>query len=129
MFLLYIFLFGLFQILSGLLEFIFPAKFYSVLRRWINSRYYFLHGLFLIATGFPLTVYDGRFSTALFIIGIIIVFTGPVVLFYPEKIREIFDSAERDLGKENVTGIMKTEAFFRIAAGTVMVISFFFNTI
>ncbi len=121
MILLYTFIFGIFQIIAGLAELILPEKIYTMMKSWVNSPLYFIHGIILILTGFPLTVYKGSLSTAVFIIGIVIVFMGPVVLFYPEKIRSIFNQGEADLGDRGLVKVVRAEAMFRIGAGLILI--------
>lgn len=117
----YILCFGIFQFLTGIFELLFPKLYYPIIRTIVDSKYYFLHGIFLITTGLPLTVYSGSFSTVIFIIGLIIVFTGPVVIFYPDKVRDIFKNNEIMYGFDYIKNTVRVEAVLRIMAGIIMV--------
>lgn len=94
---------------------------FAVWKKWASHRAYFLHGLVLIAGGFPLTLYKGPLSTAIFIMGLIAVVTGPVVLLYPHKIRSMFESLEQDMGKATIKKVMVTEGVVRISAGVICI--------
>lgn len=122
----YILFFGISQFICGFLEFLFPDYFYSMIIKWVRSKYYFLHGIILIVSGFPLTLYSGFLSSIIFIIGIIIVFTGPVVLFYPKIIRDVFNKSENDYGIENIGNIVRTEGVLRIITGIILASAFLF---
>jgi len=78
------------QAALGIAELTAPSMMYGFWRKWVSSRFFFIHGMLLIVAGFPLTVYKGEFSGVLFIIGLVIVLSGPFVLIYPEKIKKSF---------------------------------------
>jgi len=121
----FIFLLASIQILTGLTELAAPVKSYGLWKRWIGNRYFFVHGFFLIAAGFPLTIYGGYFSGILFAIGLIIALTGPFVLIYPEKIRAIFDEAGKDFNEMSVKKLMYFDAAMRVVFSLILFVSFY----
>ncbi|HRZ25214.1 MAG TPA: hypothetical protein P5295_00255 [Spirochaetota bacterium] len=119
----YIFALGIFLAALGLLELVFPAKAFMLWKKWSMSRFFFVHGIVLIAGGFPLTIYDGPLSTAVFIIGCFVVCTGPFLLIYPEKFREMFGSVENEITAPALKKMIITEAVIRIAVAALLIIA------
>lgn len=122
---LYILIFGIFFITLGMSDLIMPRRIFSVWRAWSSSKFFFLHGLLLIAAGLPLTVYDGRFSPFIFITGLIVVLSGPFVLLYPDKFRQMFQAASDEFNDWHVKKLMYVEGAVRIAVGAVCVAAYF----
>ena len=121
----FIFLLASIQILIGLTELIAPAGSYRLWKRWTWNRFFYIHGIFLIAAGFPLTIYKGHFSGILFVIGLIIVLTGPFVLIYPEKIRGVFSEAEKEMKPESIKQLIYFDSAMRICFAAILYISFY----
>lgn len=121
----FIFLLATIQIIIGLTEMIVPVRSYRLWERWVQNRYFFVHGFFLITAGFPLTIYKGYFSGILFAIGLIIVLTGPFVLIYPEKIREIFAEAEKDFNEKSIKKLIFFDASMRLIFSFILFASFY----
>lgn len=120
----YIFYLGIFLTVVGFAEIIFPLQMFRFWKTWISHRLFFLHGLLMIAAGIPLAMYSDSFAGRLiFITGLIIVFTGPFVLIYPEKIKEIFIAATKDLERA-IRPLMYADAIVRIAVGSLFVYSY-----
>lgn len=121
----FIFLLASIQILIGLTELIAPVLSYGLWKKWVGNHYFFVHGFFLIAAGFPLTIYRGYFSGILFAIGLIIVLTGPFVLIYPEKIRALFSEAEKDLNQKSIKNLIYFDAAMRVVFSLILFVSFY----
>ncbi|MBN2078348.1 MAG: hypothetical protein JW838_05240 [Spirochaetes bacterium] len=116
----YVSILGAAMVALGTAEFAGPRRAFTLWRRWAAHRLFFLHGALLIGTGFPLLLYHGSLSTPIFIIGVVIVLTGPFILIYPEKFRAMFNSIEEEMGAERVPALMRMESIIRIALGAVL---------
>jgi hypothetical protein len=116
----YVCILGASMVALGTAECAAPRRAFALWRRWATHRLFFLHGAFLIGTGFPLVLYRGPLSTPIFIIGVVIVLTGPFILIYPEKFRDMFNSLENEVGPERIPALMRTESIIRIAMGAVL---------
>lgn len=121
----FILFFGIIQIIIAFVEVFMPYKSFLTWKVWISCRYFPLHGAALIAAGLPLTAYNGYLSSIIFFIGIVVVFTGPVILLYPEKIREAFSFSSETLGENGVKKIVRFDALMRLAAGMILLVSFY----
>lgn len=120
---LYMVLFGLFQVFAGFSEFIAPVRVFKFWKMWVLSKYFPAHGAFLIAGGFPLLLFKGNLSGIIFWIGVFMVLTGPFLLIYPEKIRDVFKTAENDFTPRDLRLIVHVDAFIRLAAGIIVIIA------
>ena len=123
----YIVLVGVVLFFIGIAELVWPEQAFVLWRKWVRKKGFFLHGAILIAGGFPLTIYDGRFSPLIFIAGLIAVLTGPFILIYPDKIRDAFESIDKETGSGSTKKIMVTEALIRITVGVTCAASFIIN--
>lgn len=121
----YILILGIVLALAGAIEALMPLRAFDFWRRWSSSRYFFLHGILLIAAGFPLTMYDGPLSSVIFIMGLLAALTGPFVLIYPEKFRMMFGSVAEEMKDPGIKKMVYIEGFLRIAAGIVCIAAFF----
>ena len=123
----YILIFGCVAFSIGLLEIIIPKVMMSLWIRWTSSKLYFIHGIILIIAGFPLTQIPSSnpLSIPLFIIGLIIVFTGPFILIYPEKVKKLFLEGLDELGHEGSRLALIIDALFQIIVGIVCAVAFF----
>ncbi len=129
MLMVFILIVGIYVITIGLLELVMPAR---MLQLWIkisSSRLYFLYGIVLIVAGFPLTQVPSSnpLSTPLFIIGLIVVFSGPFILIYPEKIKNVFFQGLDELGQTGSRFALIIDAIARIATGIVCIAAYLLN--
>ncbi len=94
----YIMVFGGFLLLMGGIEMVAPLRVLALWRRWIAHRLFFLHGAMLIATGLPLTCAGGSTSgRIIFSLGLLLVFTGPFILLYADRVRTLFLSTTSEM--------------------------------
>jgi hypothetical protein len=121
----FILFFGIIQLIIAFVEFVMPYKSFLTWKEWISCRFFRFHGAALIVIGFPLTIYNGYLSSVIFLIGLVVVFTGPVILIYPEKIREAFSYSSETFQQGSLKKIVRFDAAVRMAAGIILVISFF----
>jgi hypothetical protein len=120
----YVLILGIVFTLMGIIEVIVPLKTFGFWKKWVSGKLFFLHGLLIIAAGFPLTIYKGPLSPVLFIFGLIAVLTGPFVLIYPEKIRQMFMAMAKETRDADMNKIIYVEGFLRISAGIICIISY-----
>jgi len=120
---LYMILFGLFQIFIGFSELFLPVRLFKLWKRWVISKYFPVHGIFLIAAGFPLVIFKGYLAGIIFWIGVFMVLTGPFLLIYPEKIREVFKTAENDFTPRDLRIMVYVDSIIRLAAGIIVSIA------
>ena len=118
---LYVFTFGVVASAIGIGELLMPGKAFFLWKKWAGNRFFFLHGLMLIAAGFPLTFYKGVFSTAIFAVGLIIVLTGPFILLYPEKVRDMFETMAAEMPDQGIQRIVIFEGVIRTMAGMLFI--------
>ena len=111
---------GIFLLMLGLIEVIMPNRIFAV---WENgSNRLFLHGLLLICAGLPFTCYGTTISGILiFIVGLIVVFTGPFILFYSAKVRELFLLSMNDMDETDIRRLIYVDATVRFAVGFLFV--------
>ncbi len=123
----FVFLMGFIMLGFGITEIIMPLRTFALWKRWTAHRFFYLHGLLLIAAGFPLTLYenpDHRFlASTIFVIGLIAVFSGPLLLLYPEKIRNLFRQISEENETRSVKRIIYTDAILRILIGGIFIYS------
>lgn len=126
---LYLCFFGIYLISIGLLELIIPKYMLQLWIKFSSSRLYFLYGIALIIAGFPLTqVPSSNFlSTPLFIIGLIVVFSGPFILIYPDKIRNVFLQGLEELGQTGSRFALIVDAITRIVTGILCIAAYRLN--
>jgi hypothetical protein len=121
----YILTLGIVLVLAGVLEISMPLRAFVFWRRWSSSRFFFFHGILLIAAGFPLTLYEGPLSPVIFTMGLLAALTGPFVLIYPEKFRMIFSSVGEEMKNAGIKKMVYVEGFVRIAAGILCAAAYF----
>lgn len=121
----FIFFFGIIQLIIALVEFALPHKSFLTWKAWVSCRLFPFHGAALIVIGFPLTIYKGYLSSLIFYIGLVVVLTGPVILIYPEKIREAFMYSTETFQAGSLKKIVRFDALIRMAVGAVLFISFY----
>lgn len=111
------------QVITALAEAIAPVRAFLMWKKWVSGRFFPVHGVMLIITGLPLTIYKGYLSSIIFYIGLLIVFMGPFVLIYPEKIQKVFDDSENVFKQKDIKIMIYFDAFFRFASGTIFLLS------
>ena len=116
-------IFGSVQAIMALLGFCFPYRMFLMWKKWVLNRFFRLHGIILIFTGLPLTVYNGYLSRIIFIIGLVVVFSGPFILIYPEKFISLFENSDELFSKNDIKVMIFLDAFLRSGASVVFFIS------
>ncbi len=120
----YILILGIVLMLIGGIEVILPLRAFWFWQEWFSKKLFFLHGSLLIIAGFPLTIYKGPLSTILFIFGLLAVMTGPFILIYPDKIRQMFQAMAEEIKEPDIKKIIYAEGLMRIAAGIICITSY-----
>ncbi|MGQ9842274.1 MAG: hypothetical protein ACUVRK_01805 [Spirochaetota bacterium] len=125
----FIFILGIYVTTIGLLELIIPARMLQVWIKISSSKLYFLYGIVLILAGFPLTQVPSYnlLSTPLFIVGLIVVFSGPFILIYPEKTRNLFFQGLDELGQKGSHFALIIDAIARITVGILCIVAYLLN--
>jgi len=111
------------QIIMALIEFSSPLRAFLMWRNWVSNRFFPVHGLALIFIGLPLTLFKGYLSSLIFCIGLVIVFTGPFILIYPEKIQKVFIDSGEIFKDKDIKIMIYLDAVFRISTGIIFMIS------
>jgi hypothetical protein len=114
---------GMTQSLLAIIGFFFPYRTFMVWKKWAMSRFFPMHGVTLILVGLPLTVYKGYMSSIIFVIGLFIVFTGPFILIYPEKVKSIFEKSDEVFSSTEIKAMIFLDAFLRSGAAVIFFIS------
>jgi len=114
---------GTTQVILALMEFILPHRAFFMWGSWVSNRFFPLHGVALIFIGLSLTVYKGYLSSIIFYIGLIVVFTGPFILIYPEKIKKVFSESGNIFKDKDIKNMIYIDAFFRLSIGILFSIS------
>lgn len=114
---------GTTQIIISLMEVFSPLKAFNMWRLWVSNSLFPIHGFGLIIVGIPLAVYKGFLSSIIFYIGLFVVFTGPFILIYPEKIRKVFSDSENIFKEKDIKVMIYIDAFIRMSAGAVFLTS------
>jgi hypothetical protein len=127
MLLYYLLTLGIFLACAGTFEICLPLKAFAFWKKWSSSKFFFLHGILLIAAGFPLTIYTGPLSWLIFVMGLLAVLTGPFVLIYPDKFKMMFGAAAEELKDPTIKKMVVAEGAVRIAVGTACIAVFFLN--
>jgi len=123
MFKYFLIIIGSTQIIMALIEFIFPLRSFFMWGTWVSNRFFPFHGLALIIIGLPLTIYKGYLSFLIFYIGLLVVFTGPFILIYPEKIQKVFSNSGDIFKDKDIKIMIYLDAFFRLSVGIIFWIS------
>jgi len=121
---LYVFIIGICLIIVSLLEVLFPLRAFHMWTRYISSKLFFAHGILLITGGFPLVIYKGGLSIIIFIVGVIVILTGPFIIIYPEKIRQMFISMGQELDQKGIRKLVYFDASVRFIVGMMFTISY-----
>jgi len=125
----YVLSLGIFLISVAGMELIAPFTMFQGWRRWVSHRIFPLYGVSLVIMGFPLTQYRHADIPAIgyvvFAIGLVVVFSGPFILLYPEKIRAMVSEIAETAGEDGVRRLVFIDAAMRLIAGGVFVYSYF----
>lgn len=119
----FLILIGSIQAIMAFAGFFFPLRIFLMWKKWVQNRFFPLHGIALIFVGLPLTVYNGYLARVIFIIGLIVVFTGPFILIYPEKFIKIFENSDELFNDRDIKAIIFLDAALRSAASGIFFIS------
>lgn len=114
---------GTAQIIIALAEFISPLRSFRTWKLWVMQKYFPIHGFGLILIGMPLTQYQGFLSSVIFYIALFIVFSGPFIMIYPEKIRAIFINDGELFKEKEIKVMIFIDALFRFSVGIIFWIS------
>ncbi len=115
---------GAVLLVLGAADYTVPEKMYSLWKKILSGRAVYAYGLALVLAGFPLTAYHGRLSTLLFIAGLVMVLTGPVIILYPDKVRSMFQEIENVPEGMSVKSLMRTEGTLVTAAGILCIAAY-----
>lgn len=119
----FLILLGSVQAIIALAGFVFPHRTFLMWKSWVINRFFPLHGIVLISVGLPLTAYNGYLFHIIFVIGLVVVFTGPFILIYPEKIVKIFKDSDELFNEKNIKMMIFIDAILRSAVSIVFFIS------
>lgn len=114
---LYVIALGILLAFMGAFELYLRERSFQFWIQWFTHRLFFLHGIILILLGFPLTFYNGKWSTFVFLVGLFMVITGPFVIIYPEKIRESLGEISSEMGEETVRRLVLFDSAVRLIIG------------
>jgi len=121
MFEIYLLLLGAALAVMGTIELIMSERAFRRWKAWIRHRLFFIHGGLLIILGLPLAcLKPASLPTAVFVIGLAFVFTGPFILLYADRLRKVFLSTVDDLDPRSIKGLMLADGLVRIAAGVIL---------
>jgi hypothetical protein len=124
---LYIFFLGIILILFSLTEMIIPKKIYSLQKRWIQHPLFPIHGLILMLGAFPLILFRESLSGKMMMgIGLVIVFTGPFILLFPDKMRTLFMHTDKEI-ENNRRTLLFIDASVRLLCGILCIYVMIFN--
>ena len=99
-----------------------PQRIFLIWKKWINCRFYPLHGMLLMFGGLPLTFFRDTISgKIMMVVGIVAVFSGPFILLFPNKIRELFALTESELEEGDTDGLIYFDAVLRGIAGALII--------
>ncbi len=108
-------------IIMAIFEISMPERAFSYYSRYVSFRFFPLHGILLIILGFPMIIYRGHLSTVIFIIGVITVLTGPFIIIYPEKIRNLFQNITEEMTAREIKRFIYADAMLRLILGTLFI--------
>ena len=116
---LYILVLGAALMIISAVEFMATKKIYRLWKAWIFHPLFPFHGLLLACGGLPLTFFRDTVSgKIMFCIGLVVVLTGPFILLFPGRIRNIFAMTELELREEGEPeGLVYFDAVIKGAAG------------
>ena len=119
----YVLFLGIGLVAISAVEFFAAAKIYSLWKKWIFNRLFPIHGFLLSVGGLPLTFFrDTIPGKIMFCIGILVVMTGPFMVLFPSKIRDMFTITESELEEEgDAEGLVYFDAVTKIAAGAFFI--------
>jgi hypothetical protein len=120
----YLTILGALLFLLAMLEFFFPLVIFRIWQKWLNHKLFPLHGVILMAGGLPATLFrDTIAGKLMLIVGIVIVFSGPFVLFFADRVRHYFYESIKELNNEELKHLVYVDAVMRGLVGLL----FFFT--
>ena len=123
---LYILIAGVYILLVAIFELAVPGGMFTVQRRLVAHPLFRVYGVVLMVFGFPLTQVQGTyFEIMIFILGILVVFMGPVILIYPEKLRKMYHEMEEELSEAMIHRFIRVEGMIRLLVGSIFLINYF----
>ena len=124
----YIICLGAALIALGCLEFFMPDKSFAFWKKWVSHKLFPLHGLLLIVLGFPVTIFrDTLMGKIMCVIGVIAVFSGPFVLLFPAKVKELFLIAADEIDQADIQSVVWMDAFMRAGVGIFFIVAMIFH--
>lgn len=124
----YILFLGTSIFITGLIELISPKM---MLKFWIlliSSKLFWIYGIILIILGFPLTLLTSHIlSIPVFIIGLCMVFLGPFIIIYPDKIRNLFIQSLDELSPKGNLLILHIDAIAHMTIGALLISAYVFR--
>jgi hypothetical protein len=124
---LYVFFLGIILILFSLTEMIIPEKIYALQKRWIQHPLFPVHGFMLMLGAFPLVLFRESLSGKIMMgIGLVIVFTGPFILLFPDKMRSLFMHTDKEI-ENNRRKLLFIDATVRLLCGILCTYVMIFN--
>jgi len=123
----YVLFLGIALIVLCIIQLLIPKRVYTLWKKWISHRFFRIHGAVIILGGLPLTVFrDGIAGKIMFCIGIFVVFMGPFILFFPNKMRDLYIRTESDLEEGDKKGIIYFDAITRGISGAIFVYTIYY---
>ena len=109
-------------ILFSIVEFFIPQQIFNLWKKWIACKLFPIHGRILSSGALPLTFFRDSIAGKIMMgIGIIAVFTGPFILFFPGRIRELFALTEKELEEGDEKGLIYFDAAIRMTVGFLII--------
>ena len=122
----YILSLGIALIILCIIQILIPEKIYSIWKKWISHRFFKVHGALIMVGGLPLTLFrEGIAGKIMICIGIFVVFMGPFILLFPDKLRDLYILTESEIKEEDRKGIIYFDALIRGISGAIFVYTIF----
>jgi uncharacterized membrane protein len=122
----YILSLGIALIILCIVQLLIPERIYSIWKKWISHRFFRAHGAIIMIGGLPLTFFrEGIAGKIMLCIGLFVVFMGPFILLFPNKMRDLYIRTESDIEEEDKKGIIYFDALTRGISGAIFVYTIF----
>jgi len=122
----YILSLGIALIILCIVQILIPERIYSIWTKWISHRFFRIHGAIIIIGGLPLTLFrEGIAGKLMFCIGIFVVFMGPFILLFPNRLRDLYIRTEAEIEEEDKKGIIYFDAITRGVSGSIFIYAIF----
>jgi hypothetical protein len=124
----YILSLGIALIILCVVQILIPEKIYSIWTKWISHRFFRIHGALIIIGGLPLTLFrEGVSGKLMFCIEFFVVFMGPFILLFPNKLRDLYIHTEAEIEEKDKNGITYFDAITRGVSGTIFIYAIFYH--